>query len=219
MIEARQLQADETLAAPPGQFRSGSPVEAVTTAVVVSVDLLLPNKTNVLPYLAGTEPAPPRYARAMLMFGNAKEPYMQEWMVGPLPISSQTKAQPLTFLSTRKSDNKLRVYNSDFEAARKFNEKIKSQAANAIKTLWNVNPDAVSMTTVSPTQVDSGNVTVWQGFIGSPSGRYDTGTLLPLGLYVKSDMTGRDPSKWKIEGWLYNNIFYKTTDEFNKALS
>lgn len=104
----------------------------------VSVDLLLPNKTNVLPYLAGTEPAPPRYARAMLMFGNAKEPYMQEWMVGPLPISSQTKAQPLTFLSTRKSDNKLRVYNSDFEAARKFNEKIKSQAANAIKTLWNV---------------------------------------------------------------------------------
>ncbi|KAH8586808.1 copper amine oxidase [Bisporella sp. PMI_857] len=186
---------------------------------IVSIDLLQPNKTDVLPYLADTKPAPSRYARAMLMFGNTKEPYMQEWMVGPLPISNQTKAQPLTFLSTRKSDNKLRVYNADFDAVGTFNENIMSQAANAIKALWNVNPDAVSITTVSPTQVDSGHVTVWQGFMGNPSGRYDTGTLLPLGLYVRSDMTGRDPSKWKIEGWLYNNIFYKTIDEFSKALA
>ena len=103
-----------------------------------SVDLLHPNKTDVLPYLADTKPAPARYARAMLMFRSAMEPYMQEWMVGPLPISNQTKAQPLTFLSTRKSDNKLRVYNPDFGAAAKFDENITSLAANAIKTLWNV---------------------------------------------------------------------------------
>ncbi|PVH72022.1 DUF1965-domain-containing protein [Cadophora sp. DSE1049] len=186
---------------------------------IESVDLLHPNKTDVLPYLADTKPAPARDARAMLMFRSAMEPYMQEWMVGPLPISNQTKAQPLTSLSTRKSDNKLRVYNPDFGAAAKFDENITSLAANAIKTLWNVDPEAVSTTTVHPTQVDNGKVTVWQGFIGSPSGQYDTNTLLPLGLYVRSDRTGRDASKWKIEGWLYNNIFYKTIDEFNKALA
>ena len=30
-------------------------------------------------------------------------------------------------------------------------------------------------------------------------------------------MTGRDPSKWKVEGWLYNDIFYETTEDFKKA--
>lgn len=30
-------------------------------------------------------------------------------------------------------------------------------------------------------------------------------------------MTGRDPSKWKLEGWLYNDIFYPTTDAFKAA--
>jgi primary-amine oxidase len=28
-------------------------------------------------------------------------------------------------------------------------------------------------------------------------------TLLPQGLYFKSDITGRDSSKWKVLGWLY----------------
>ncbi len=40
---------------------------------------------------------------------------------------------------------------------------------------------------------------------------------LPLGLFFKSDVTGRDPSQWKLEGWLYNNIFYETTDQFRAA--
>ena len=46
---------------------------------------------------------------------------------------------------------------------------------------------------------------------------FDTETLLPLGLYFKSDVTGRDPSKWKVEGWFYNDIFYPTTEAFRNA--
>lgn len=34
---------------------------------------------------------------------------------------------------------------------------------------------------------------------------------------MKSDVTGRDPSQWKHEGWLYNDIFYETTEAFRKA--
>jgi primary-amine oxidase len=32
-----------------------------------------------------------------------------------------------------------------------------------------------------------------------------------------SDVTGRDPSQWKLEGWLYNNIFYNSTEAFREA--
>lgn len=46
----------------------------------------------------------------------------------------------------------------------------------------------------------------------------DSGTLLPLGLFFMSDITGRDPSQWKLEGWLYNGVFYETTDEFRAAV-
>lgn len=42
-------------------------------------------------------------------------------------------------------------------------------------------------------------------------------TLLPLGLYYGADVTGRDPSKWKVIGWFYNNKFYATADEFRAA--
>ena len=54
-------------------------------------------------------------------------------------------------------------------------------------------------------------------FWNYPSDKFDAETLLPLGLYIKCDVTGRDPSKWKLEGWLYNDIFYPTTKAFRTA--
>lgn len=38
-----------------------------------------------------------------------------------------------------------------------------------------------------------------------------------MGLYMKFDLTGRDPSKWKFEGILYNDIFYDTVEDFRNA--
>lgn len=55
--------------------------------------------------------------------------------------------------------------------------------------------------------------------MGRPAGSFDTGTLLPQGLYVRSDRTGRDPSKWKITGWLYNNVFYNNIQDFKAAVA
>jgi len=46
---------------------------------------------------------------------------------------------------------------------------------------------------------------------------FDAETLLPLGLFLKTDVTGRDPANWTFEGWLYNDIFYPTTADFRKA--
>lgn len=67
--------------------------------------------------------------------------------------------------------------------------------------------------------MDGGQVTAWQAFYGNSIGSNDTSTLLPQGLYVKSDRTGRDPSKWKITGWLYNNVFYNSIEDFNAAVA
>lgn len=60
---------------------------------------------------------------------------------------------------------------------------------------------------------------MWQGFNAPVTSIYDTISLLPLGLYMRTDITGRDPSKWKVTGWVYNNEFYPNLDEFRKVMN
>lgn len=102
----------------------------------LSIDLLQPNKTDVLPFLAGGGVAPLRYARATLAFSSSQEPYIQEYIVGPMGKGNQTQARPLTFLSTRRPDKKLRVYDADV-GADSLTSTIMSQAADITKALWN----------------------------------------------------------------------------------
>lgn len=81
--------------------------------------------------------APARYARATLAFGNSQEPYIREYIIGPMAKGNQTRAVPLTFLSTRNSDKKLRVYDSDIDAE-ELTSNIVSQAAEITQALWNM---------------------------------------------------------------------------------
>lgn len=37
------------------------------------------------------------------------------------------------------------------------------------------------------------------------------------GLFFKWDGTGRDPSGWGVIGWLYNDVYYPSTEEFRAA--
>lgn len=60
---------------------------------------------------------------------------------------------------------------------------------------------------------------MWQGFNAPVTSIYDPISLLPLGLYMRTDITGRDPSKWKVTGWVYNNVFYPTLDDFRKVIN
>jgi len=51
-------------------------------------ELLAPNKTDVLPYLDGSGPAPKRYARVIISYGATENPYWQEYMVRFTPSFS-----------------------------------------------------------------------------------------------------------------------------------
>ncbi|KAK8065730.1 Copper amine oxidase [Apiospora hydei] len=186
---------------------------------LLAIDLLQPNKTSVLPYVAGTGPAPPVYARANLLFGATEEPYMEAFVVGPLPLSNSTTAQPLSFFSNRQKGSKIRVHDADFSTDGDLSKAFLTEAADVLKILWNVGPDGVQLVSSSPVQVENGQVTTWYGIEGKPKKMYDTGTLLPLGLYIRANITGRDTSKWVVNGWLYNDILYNSLDEFRKAVT
>jgi primary-amine oxidase len=67
--------------------------------------------------------------------------------------------------------------------------------------------------------VSEDKIIMWQGFNAPVTSIYDTISVLPLGLYMRTDITGRDPSKWKVTGWVYNNEFYPTLDDFRKVIN
>lgn len=103
----------------------------------MSLDLLHPNKTGALTYLEGHGPAPVRYARATLQFNSKLQPYIQEYMVGPLPIQKGlTHHEELNYIFTS-GRGRINVYNADGEAIAAFNLKIGTEIKDITKELLN----------------------------------------------------------------------------------
>ncbi|KAG9096766.1 hypothetical protein FRC07_010880 [Ceratobasidium sp. 392] len=62
------------------------------------IESIMPNKTDALDYLDKEGKIPRRYARAVLYCGGITTPLIQEYMVGPLPISSHTTYTPYSYV-------------------------------------------------------------------------------------------------------------------------
>ncbi|EER23430.1 Copper amine oxidase, putative [Coccidioides posadasii C735 delta SOWgp] len=186
------------------------------------VELLQPNKSDALPYLNGDGPAPDRYARVGIQFKATEEPYIQDYMVGPLPVSHRTKVQPLNYLYN-KGVGKQRIYHADINEEVAFYAKIGASVADITLDLWNgtfmgLPNDTVFVKGFEPLQIGNQSVITWLQFWSYPIGTIDDrASVLPLGLHTKINIAGRDPSKWSVLGWYYNGNFYKTTEAFRKA--
>ena len=105
--------------------------------VIVTMDILQPDKKDSLAYLDENGPTPDRYARATLQFNSQEEPYIQEYMIGPLPLSNATgqhKELNHIFTSGR---GRTRVYNADSEAIAAFNLEVGTQIKKITKDLLN----------------------------------------------------------------------------------
>ncbi|WRT68621.1 uncharacterized protein IL334_005599 [Kwoniella shivajii] len=79
---------------------------------IMVIDLLAPNKTDALDYLDKNGTMPERWAIASLLFGATEEPYAQDWVVGPIPITNDSSYYPYTF-GTHTPEAKIRVYDMD----------------------------------------------------------------------------------------------------------
>ena len=105
--------------------------------VIITVELLQPNKSDALPYLDSYAPAPARYAKATLQFGATAEPYIQEYMVGPLPVvAGKTSYAELSYIYTSGS-GRSRVYNADAASVQAFNLKVGAGIADITRDLLN----------------------------------------------------------------------------------
>lgn len=189
------------------------------------MEAIQPNKTDALAYLTGESTVPTKWAKVVLDMRATDEPYYQDIMVGPIPLDNSTTTwTPLTYPLTRKTEGKVRNLGADTDDAlyTDWIYPITRSIADITLDLWNASAlglanDSIYVWGVDPLWQDDGRIVRWDSFWNTVTDHFDASTLLPLGLYFKSDVTGRDPSQWKLEGWLYNDIFYETTAEFRNA--
>ena len=180
---------------------------------VSDYDLIQPNKSDVLAYLDGTAPAPIRYAQVTLANLATETPNFSHIMVGPLPLSSETTWQPLDYLFTRKTPIRYLQAAGNYRAEEKFVKNITEPIDDITLKLFNATAYGRNSTIYPygggsyPTLQYNDRITEWGEYSG-------------LGLYFGMDMDlfGRDPDSWKFKGWVYNNIFYRTTEEFREAV-
>ena len=189
------------------------------------VELMQPNKSDVLNYIDGDGPMPTRFAHVVLDHRDSIEnPHYANLLVGPLPVQDGvTKWEPLTYPYTKKSNGEIRNLDADghlilFE---QFIWPISRSIMDITLHLWNgtalgLANDTLDIFGIDPVWQDDGIIR-WETFWNLPTNEFDAETLLPLGLFFKVNVTGRDPSKWKLLGWLWDDIFYETTEEFRTA--
>ncbi|OCL04443.1 amine oxidase catalytic domain-containing protein [Glonium stellatum] len=191
--------------------------------IILGLELLQPNKSDALSYLDSGAPAPGRYARATVQFGATDEPYIQEWMVGPLPVTNgTTSCTPLNYIYN-KGRGYQRVYNADAEALAAFNGKIGSEVLDITLQLLNGSAtnspnDTLVIAGNDPLIHENGIIVQWNQFWGVSTSFIFDETLLPTGLEFKVNVTGRNPSGWSVIGWYYNGNFYETADDLRKAM-
>ncbi|TKA83156.1 hypothetical protein B0A55_00722 [Friedmanniomyces simplex] len=191
---------------------------------ILLVELMLPNKTDVLPYVDGDAAAPTRYAHVVLDLRATVNPTYTDILVGPLPVTNGTTTwQPVEYPYTRKTGGSIRNLDADSDTMQTdFILKITGSISDITLDLWGgtamgMDNDTLDVWGIDPVWQYDNKLTRWDTFWNYPTDEFDAETLLPLGLFLKTDVTGRDPSKWKMKGWLYNDIFYPTTADFRKA--
>jgi primary-amine oxidase len=186
---------------------------------------MTPNKTDALVFMDGEGTAPPtRYARAVLDVRATENAYFQEIRVGPLPlVNGTTRWEPTDYTWTRKSGGRVRNLVPDVDIMHDaWISKIGASVADITLDLWNLSMVGLENDTLVTWGIDppfevGDRFMRWDQFWSIPEGIFDVTSVMQMGLFFLSDVTGRDPSKWAIEGWYYNGIFYETTEEFRQA--
>lgn len=135
---------------------------------ILLVELMVPNKTDVLPYIDGNATASPRYAHVVLDLRTTDEPTYNDILVGPLPVVNGTTSwQPLEYPYTRKTGGSIRNLDADSTAIESdWLHKIGASVADITFDLWGgtatgADNDTLDIWGIDPLWQYDGKITRW----------------------------------------------------------
>lgn len=186
---------------------------------IVTVEAIPPPKSKVLPFLDEDAEAPERFARVIVNHGAREDSQICEYSVGPLPVSDTTAVAPLT---TGHTNGKHCVRNklADLGALQTFFQTEMYHLADILADLLGEALDYgqglynnIILGGRMLRAGSDGKVLMWT----SVSAKTDAWSLMPQGLYIELDVTGRNVSNWHILRWFYAGTLYNSTDAFRAA--
>ncbi|KAH9428700.1 hypothetical protein MCOR27_006242 [Pyricularia oryzae] len=199
---------------------------AQTDNYVWHVEVLKPNKTDVLAYLDGGASSVPRHARVVINEGGRDVPRVAEYYVGPLPVdNTTTKIQPLDFMYNGANGASIMFNGRFYDTPRR--KAVDPFVAKFMAEIADITNDLVGFAYYG----GSDNRTTAETFYGNPSSTDGTTGVLwlpfrrkglasydkPSNLYVSIDISGTDPSLYKMRMIVYDLVIYKSVDEFREA--
>lgn len=191
---------------------------------IMYAEVLRPNKTDVLPYLANKAAAPQRWARVALSRNVDNEAYIEYYAVGPLPITAESTMTPLEYCYNA-GRNWVKNPIPSFLEYQSWGIKL---AANISDITWQLlgaaaNPDDQDdpdglVIGGRAVRIEDGSIVNWMEFYrpGIPS---NARSILPQGFYIKLNTSNVNSGEWEILQWYYNDIYYDTVEEFRAAIA
>ncbi|KIW16195.1 hypothetical protein PV08_06246 [Exophiala spinifera] len=187
------------------------------------IELLRPNKSDVVNYLDHSGPVPERWARVSNLEFRKDDAYIVDYMVGPLPPSNDTQILPLIY-PHNSGRNYVQSPVSDVFALLDWALGIGENASDITQELLGAttnrhdpsDPDALVVGS-RPALIENGSMVYWLEFFGSGI-ESDSRSLLPQGLYVKLDTPTANPSTWMTGEWYYNGVLYDNDTVLRDAI-
>lgn len=188
------------------------------------IELLRPNKSDVVDYLDHNGPLPERWARLSNLEAHKDAAFIVEYMVGPLPPSNKTQILPLTYCYNS-GRNRVQSPLSDVFGLLDWALSIGENASDITQDLLSAttnredpaDPDALVIGS-RPALVKDGRMVHWLEFFG-PGMESDSRSLLPQGLYVKLEIPTPHPATWKTAEWFYNGVLYENDTALRDAMT
>ena len=187
------------------------------------IEVLRPNKSDVVDYLDKDGPVPERWARLSHVETKGDDAFIVEYMVGPLPPSNVTNILPLTYCHN--SDrNQVQSPISGIWALLDWAFEIGDNASDITLDLLGAKTNRDDLDDPNglvfgsrPALIDSGKMVHWLEFFG-PGGKSDSQSLQPQGLYVKLDIPSANSETWMAGEWFYNGILYDNDTMLREAM-
>ncbi|KAI0325802.1 amine oxidase catalytic domain-containing protein [Cubamyces sp. BRFM 1775] len=187
---------------------------------IYHIEAYRPAKKDALAYLdhPDTFGPPERFARVTLHHGAAEDPYVMDYLVGPLPVSQQTKIKELTEIYHRGTI----PYN-----ARGFTTlgELTPLLAQLMPPLADVTEDLFGGSArglpndtlvgaiMAPLSFDGSFRRGWVSWRRNTPGPW----LHPVNFFQYVDFSGTDPSQWKLLKLVYNHQVFNSSEAFLAA--
>lgn len=192
---------------------------------IVGLEMLQPNKSQSLLYLFEEQPRPERWVKVLLAHNTDDIPQLSYYVVGPLPVSEETKVEPLKypFTSGRNSVRNLRadiISVVDFALDLGGNiSDITTELLGASVNRNNHLGDPNGLQALPQlTRLQDDSVIAWIQFFRPGMGSASR-TLLPQGLYARVDIRkDSGPGQWEVDLWFYNGQLFENEDHLRSAM-